>query len=290
MEISAVVEAYFVAWNAHDAAAVAATFVEGGTYCDPVSGEVMGQAIADYVTSLVTGFPDLAIEIRCQGQVDPNTVAAQWVMRGTNTGLYKGMPPTGRQISITGADFIVLESGGIRSVVGYFDSVAVPHQLGLQVIVQPRSMGPIGFGNSVATHANKAVIPGAFTLTSLQSRSDQEAETVREYSRRIFMDATKMQGFVGMLTAGVGGRFYTATAWESVEDPRQIYQSGAHNEMMDKFYNADFSAGGVFGVWVPAHLSPLLVRCTQCKSLNDYMKSAGKCGCGVDLPSPPPYW
>jgi steroid delta-isomerase-like uncharacterized protein len=211
MDALSVAQKYMAAWNAHDAAAIVAVFTDAGIYTDPVSGEVSGQAIGDYASGLFAAFPDLSFELAYHGLTDLRTVAAQWIMRGTNTGSLKGMPPTGRPINVPGADFIVVDGDKIRSVHGYFDSRAVPDQLGLQVIVQPRNIGPVSFGNSVAMQG-KSAKPGAFSMTALQVRTDQEAEEVREYSRRIYADVAKMTGFVGMLSASIGHRLYTASA------------------------------------------------------------------------------
>jgi steroid delta-isomerase-like uncharacterized protein len=290
MNTPTVVNEYLAAWNNRDPAAIVSTFVEGGTYADPVSGEVSGVAIGNYAAGLFAAFPDLSFEIAFHGLVDERTVAAQWIMRGTNTGSFKGMPPTGKPIVVPGADFIVVEGGRLRSVQGYFDSRAVPDQLGLQVIVQPRAVGPVTFGYGLAMQSGKLSKPGAISLTSLQVRSDQEAEEVRGYSRRMYGDIAKMPGFISLLTAGVGHRLYTATAWKNVEDTRQIHQSEAHRQAMDRFYSSDFSAGGMFSVWVPARPISLFVRCDVCKQMSDYEKTAGRCACGAEMPTPPPYW
>ena len=289
MDTPTVVKKYFDAWTRRDPAAIVDTFVEGGTYTDPVSGVIAGQAIADYAADLFAAFPDLSFEVTSPGTMDGGTWAAQWLMRGTNTGSLKGMPPTGKPVAVPGADFIVIEGGRVRSVNGYFDSRAVPDQLGLQVIVQPRAVGSVTFGYGLAMQSGKLSKPGAISLTSLQVRSDQEVEEVRGYSRRMYGDIAKMPGFISLLTAGVGHRLYTVTAWESAEDTRQIHQSEAHRQAMERFYSADFTAGGMISVWVPAHIS-MFVRCNACKKMSDYEKTAGRCACGAEMPVPPPYW
>lgn len=289
MDAITVAQKYFAAWNTRDASAIVGMFTDGGIYSDPVSGEVSGQAIGDYAAGLFAGFPDLSFEVVSHGLVNESTVAAQWIMRGTNTGSFRGLPPTGKTICVPGADFIVVEGDRIRSVRGYFDSRVVPDQLGLQVIVQPRAVGQVSFGYSTAMQGGKPRMPGAFSITSLQVRSDEEGKEVYENSRLILRDVAKMEGFVGALTAAVGHRYYTATAWDSVEHPKHIHQSNAHNEIVARLYNSDFSEGGAFGVWVPVHQT-YLARCIRCKRMCDYGKSAGQCSCGEALPEPPPYW
>jgi steroid delta-isomerase-like uncharacterized protein len=292
MNSKVVVQKYIDAWNQHDPNAIIETFTSNGTYTDPVSGEVTGHAIGEYAARLFAGFPDLSFELTSQIEsATGQSISAQWTMRGINTGMFMGMPPTGKSICVYGADFFVILDDKISSVQGYFDSKSTPQQLGLQVIVQPKVLGPVTFGYSVAMQNEKPIKPGAFSLTTFQARSDEEADQLRTYSRKIYAEVGNMSGFISMLTAGVGHRFYTASAWENSEHPKQLFQSRAHQEAMDSFYNSDFGAGGTFSVWVPARISPLMVRCISCKLLcHDYEKAEGKCTCGMELPTPPPYW
>src|SRR6185437_13704217 len=133
---------YFDAWNRRDAAAIVACFAEGGTYSDPASGgPLTGPAIGAYAQGLWQAFPDLSLEIVSVAGNDSGMVSAEWLMKGTNHGSMMGLPPTGKSISLPGADFIRVEGDKIRSVQGYFDSGALPRDLGLDVIVQPKSIG-----------------------------------------------------------------------------------------------------------------------------------------------------
>ena len=150
MEALEVAQAYFDAWNLQDPAEIAATFAPGGTYNDPTTGQPLsGQAIVEYTSGLFTAFPDLSFEIVSAGVTGDGTVGAQWLMRGTNSGSFGGGPPTGQMVELPGADFIAVDGDKIRSVQGYFDQRTLVEQLGLQVIVQPYSIGPASFGSSV---------------------------------------------------------------------------------------------------------------------------------------------
>ncbi|MBX5468119.1 MAG: ester cyclase [Firmicutes bacterium] len=51
----------------------------------------------------------------------PGRAAAQWLMVGTNPEPFLGILPTGKTVSLHGADCITVEPSGIRSVRGYFD-------------------------------------------------------------------------------------------------------------------------------------------------------------------------
>lgn len=128
-----VVQQYFEGWNAHDAAAIVAAFAPGGTYADPATpGPLTGAAIGEYAARLWQAFPDVAFELRSQISSAEGLVAAEWVMTGTHRGALGELPPTGRRVTLTGADFIRIDDRGIRSVQGYFDMLKMMQELGVQ--------------------------------------------------------------------------------------------------------------------------------------------------------------
>src|SRR5262245_18133581 len=129
---------YFDAWNRRSPVDIVGAIQSGGTYEDPMTGgPLSGSAIAQYAGGLFEAFPDLSFEIVSAAETGPTSVAAQWIMRGTNTGSMNGAPPTGRTVTLPGADFITTNGDMVASVKGYFDTADVPRQLGMQVIVQP---------------------------------------------------------------------------------------------------------------------------------------------------------
>ena len=291
MEAIDVAQMYFDAWNRRDSSAIVATFADGGTYSDPTTGqELAGPAIGEYVGGLFAAFPDLSFEIVSISPAGNETVAAQWVMRGTNSGSLLGAPPTGRPVALPGADFITVAGDRVSSVRAYFDQRTFVEQLGLQVIVQPYSIGPVSFGSSVQMQSGKLTKPGAFSLTWIQVRSDEEAQEVRERSHQIMMEMAQVPGFISFMGTSMGHRLFTISAWEDAESPKQLLRGGAHKEAMDRFFGPDFGAAVHTGVWVPDHLNPMWVRCAACGSVANYHRSEGKCQCGESLPAHPPYW
>jgi steroid delta-isomerase-like uncharacterized protein len=218
MQAMQVARCYFDAWNRRDAEAIVATFVKGGTYTDPSAGEgLVGEAIATYAKTMWSAFPDLVFDIRTVGHTEEGIVAAQWLMRGTNTGSFRGLPPTGRPVVLAGADFIQVEGDRIRSVQGYFDTRVVPEQLGLQVLIQPHAVGPFAFGTSTSVETGKKSKPGAFSITILQARSDEEIQKIKELSREIATEMLEMPGFMSWVGMTIGPRMRTVTAWETPE-------------------------------------------------------------------------
>ncbi len=286
-----VVRPYFDAWNRHDAAGVVSTLAPGGTYADPATGGPLGgDALAGYVNGLFSAFPDVAFEIASEGLVGPDLVAAQWIMRGTNTGSMNGLPPTHRRIEVPGADFIRVSGDRIQSVQGYFDSRAVPEQLGLQVVVQPREVGPFTFGVARRAWGGSTARPGAVSITALQARSHEEVEQVSQYGRAISMEMLAMKGFIGFVGIDVGGRMLTVTAWEDAEAPRQMMRHGLHTEAVRKFKGPEIASSGYTSVFVPDRFNTMWVRCTSCQKMASHGAGNGVCSCGATLPDPMPYW
>ena len=116
------VNAYFDAWDSHDTDAILATLTSDGTYSDPVGGEnLSGQAYADYAASLFTAFPDLQLELISNTVASNGIVAAPWLLFGTHKGPVGDYKPTNRKIVLPGCDFITVDSGKVKQVIGYFD-------------------------------------------------------------------------------------------------------------------------------------------------------------------------
>jgi steroid delta-isomerase-like uncharacterized protein len=290
MSATQTAQTYFNAWIERDAAAIVSTFAPGGTYEDPASnGPLTGDAIAAYASGLWAAFPDLSFEMASVTEGADGLVAAQWVMTGTNSASFMGLPPTNKKIRLLGADFIRVENGKIRSVVGYFDSGELPRQLGLQVVVQPAEIGPFRFGTSTAASTGKTAKPGAISVTMLHARSPEEAMNVSNYSRRIVPELLAIPEFIGLRTVAVGNSMLTLTAWENPEGPRKLMTHGTHSIAMREFFGLEIASDGYTSVWVPARINPYWVRCGSCQKMVDSEKAAGKCACGAALPDAPAY-
>ncbi|HXG16747.1 MAG TPA: ester cyclase [Calidithermus sp.] len=290
MDVPDIVTRYVDAWNRHDVEALVATFHPDGTYCDPGTKEPVGrEALRAHARGLWAAFPDLAFDVLGFGQLVDGSVALEWVMRGTNTGPFRGRPPTQRAIRVPGADVIRLEHGLIRAVRGYWDSAAVPEQLGLQVLVQPETLGPYAFGMSIMRRADGRTPPGAFSITAVDARTPAEIEDIKQLSVRVSGEMAGMPGFLGWTAMVIGFRMMTVTAWAGPQHVGQLAQ-GTHAEAMSKFFGPDLTRGGMFGVWVPAGPVRLWARCSACGRMQRVDARPERCPCGSPPPEAGPYW
>ncbi len=125
-----IVKEYFDAWDAHDTNAILNTFTPDGTYSDPVGGtNLSGQNYIDYANSLFTAFPDLKLELVSTTPASNGMIAAPWLLFGTHQGPVGDIQPTGNKITLIGCDFITVENGKIKQVLGYFDPEYLFRQL-----------------------------------------------------------------------------------------------------------------------------------------------------------------
>ena len=283
---------YFDAWNRQDADGIVGLFSEAGTYSDPTTGgPLQGPAIGAYASGLWASFPDLRFEIISADEASDGVIAAQWMMLGTNDGSMFGRPPTGKPIELPGADFVTVRDDRIESVVGYFDSGVLPRQIGMQVLVQPKAVGPFTFGRSVAVRGQRTDRPGAFGITILSCADAADQERISEYSRQIATEMLGMDGFLGWVGAIVGDRMATITAWESPEHAEQLMRDGTHREAMRYFWADDSKVlGGWTSVWVPERINALWARCESCGKMVNSDRMNGVCECGATLPSFGAWW
>ncbi len=103
----------YTAWNAHDPDAIAAVFADDAVLREAGRDAIRGRrAIRERAAAMLAAFPDFRLE-RVALVVDGNLHADRWIMTGTHTGDFFGMPPTGRTIRIEGATFTRLGADGL---------------------------------------------------------------------------------------------------------------------------------------------------------------------------------
>lgn len=274
---------YFQAWRDRDARAVLATLAPGGTYEDPVTtAPLSGDALAGYMQGLWAAFPDLDFDLGEVHRVADDTAHGAWTMRGVNHGSFQGLPPTGRTVSVPGIDVIRVGPDGIRSVRGYFDAGAVPRQLGLDIVVQPRGIGPFQFGTSILVRRPDPVQPGVLVFTELMAASDETVPRIRDQSRQIVTEHLDDPSFLGFTSSVVGRRMTTVSAWASADTMHRAMASGSHAAAMRNF--GEVAEAGWTAVYAPVRTGPWLRRCDACGTMARFDGHEGRCRqCGATV-------
>jgi predicted ester cyclase len=83
-----------------------------------------------FARAFYAAFPDM------RHQVDDvfataTQVAVRFVLHGTNTGSFFGMPPTGARVSVAANVLMTVRDGKVTSLLGIFDEAGMLRQLGV---------------------------------------------------------------------------------------------------------------------------------------------------------------
>lgn len=128
--------------GANLAAAVAA-FAEGEATYDviplrPLLGTPEGdvthpspEQVEEHLRELTTGFPDLELVAHRIHHAD-YAVIVEGVQVGTHTGVWNGMEPSGRRITVPAAVFYRFDGERMLNETVYFDMATMLRQLGLE--------------------------------------------------------------------------------------------------------------------------------------------------------------
>jgi steroid delta-isomerase-like uncharacterized protein len=87
-------------------------------------------AMASFISATRSAFPDWKVEIGeiiAQGDV----VAVRWQAAATHQGVFRGIPPTGRQVSLTGINMYHVAEGKVDAEWEQMDSLGMLQQLGV---------------------------------------------------------------------------------------------------------------------------------------------------------------
>ena len=282
------IDHFYDAWNRHDAAAIVASFTEGGGYADPLTRvDLAGDKLADHLQNVLGVIRSLHITAT-RTISDEGASAAVWTIEGTWDGTLGLLTASEAPVHFDGIDVFELEHDRLRRVRRSFDLVAVADSLGLQTIVEPFSDGALTFGHSMRSWVSKEK-PGALGMTWLLARDETEKLAIRARARDIISHFRQVPGFIGIVTGFAGLHGFTLTAWETEEALRVATHSGAHSEAMYAF-RQDGLSGGVFtSVWAPVRLNRMWLRCPRGHP-NDATRVDRKCEvCGELLPAMEPY-
>lgn len=98
---------------------------------DPAQPEMHGpEGIKQFITGYLAGFPDGRITI--DGQLaEGDMVATRWTGRGTHQGELMGIPPTGKQVTVSGITISRVKNGKVVEEWSNWDTLGMLQQLGV---------------------------------------------------------------------------------------------------------------------------------------------------------------
>jgi steroid delta-isomerase-like uncharacterized protein len=97
------------------------------TLPEPIRGH---EGMRQFVTGLVTGFPDIKFTVDRQ-IADGDRVAARWFISGTHDGPFLGFPPSGNKVKDQGVDIFVCQQGKIAEVWVNENDLGLLQQMGV---------------------------------------------------------------------------------------------------------------------------------------------------------------
>ena len=77
-----------------------------------------------------TGFPDMRHYFN-EVVAENNTEVVHFTLKGTHTGNFAGIPPTGRAVTISATGIFHLDNGKVAELYGTFDRMGLMQQLGV---------------------------------------------------------------------------------------------------------------------------------------------------------------
>src|SRR5919199_977567 len=95
-------------------------------------GEIHGpEGVKRYFATLREAFPDLHFTIEDQ-IAEGDRAVTRWTARGTHTGEFRGVPPTGKQVRVTGININRVADGKVVEGWLHLDELGLLQQLGVQ--------------------------------------------------------------------------------------------------------------------------------------------------------------
>jgi len=88
------------------------------------------ESFKQVVTMFRTAFPDLHFTVEDQ-IAEGDKVATRFTVRGTHKGEFRGIAPTGRQVTVTGTDIRRIAGGKLVEVWMNIDDLGMMQQLGI---------------------------------------------------------------------------------------------------------------------------------------------------------------
>ena len=117
-------------WNNADFAALSNLTTTGYTYYLGDQPPRDKAALRQFLQAVHVAFPDWRVQIQAV-VTEGNTVAVQWKGNVTHDGVFHGIPPTGKRISVCGINIYQIEEGKIAKEWEQMDTLGMLQQMGV---------------------------------------------------------------------------------------------------------------------------------------------------------------
>jgi steroid delta-isomerase-like uncharacterized protein len=122
---------YHDAWNSGDTDALDSIMTPDVVNHSPLPGQPQGvEGFKQALMMMRSGVPDLAITIDSSVS-DGDRVSTRWTGTGHQTGDMMGIPPTGKQVTVSGVDICRISDGRIVEYWQELDTLSMLQQLGV---------------------------------------------------------------------------------------------------------------------------------------------------------------
>ncbi len=115
--------------NKHDSSIITELYPDC-LYHSPVTGELRGEALRNFVTSMLAAFPDCQWTIHDQ-LAEGDKVVTRWSLTGTHRAKFMDVPATNKRINVTGLSVDRMLNGKIVEEWEEWDTLGIMQQLGV---------------------------------------------------------------------------------------------------------------------------------------------------------------
>jgi steroid delta-isomerase-like uncharacterized protein len=118
-------------WNTGNLAKVDELFAANYINHEPNDPEARDlQGFKQGAAAMFTAFPDLKVTIE-DLVAEGDKVTKRYTVRGTQTGELTGIPPTGKQVTITGINIYRIADGKVAEIWWNYDALGMMQQIGV---------------------------------------------------------------------------------------------------------------------------------------------------------------
>jgi len=116
-------------WNSKNLAVLDEMVAPNFVFHNSVQTFYGPEGFKQFATTYHTAFPEAHFTIE-DTIAEGDTVVLRWIARGTHSGELLGIPPTGKQVTVSGITITLLSNGKSVESWGEFDALGMLQQIG----------------------------------------------------------------------------------------------------------------------------------------------------------------